>query len=249
MAALQAKARVAVGLSKRRSEGALTQLSIVMPVLNEGEGIVAALDALQDLRALGVEVIVVDGGSRDATVPRARLRADRVIATARGRALQMNAGAERARGDVLLFLHADTRLPPAAEHAVLNGLARSGRVWGRFNVQIAGPHPLLPIVAWLMNVRSCLTGIATGDQAIFVNRDAFQLAGGFPAIALMEDIVLSKRLKRSGRPLCLSERVVTSGRRWQQHGVYATVWLMWHLRLAFFLGADPADLARQYGYD
>jgi len=226
----------------------MTRLSIVIPVLDEGDTIAAALDALADLRALGVEVIVVDGGSSDATVQRARLRTDRVLKAPRGRALQMNAGAEKATGDVLLFLHADTRLPAAAELVVLGGLERSGRAWGRFDVTIAGRHPLLAVVSRLMNLRSRATGIATGDQAIFVKRDAFVAAGGFPAIPLMEDIALCKRLKRVGPPLCLRERVVTSGRRWERHGVLRTIVLMWRLRLSYFLGADPALLARRYGY-
>jgi rSAM/selenodomain-associated transferase 2 len=231
------------------TRGRHVELSIIMPVLNEGEGIADALDALADLRALGVEMIVVDGGSRDATVQRARVRADQVISAPRGRALQMNAGAEKACGDVLLFLHADTRLPADADHIVLNGLARSGRAWGRFDVRIDGDSPLLVAVAWLMNIRSRLTGIATGDQAIFVRRDAFRSVGGFPPIALMEDIALSKRLKRVSRPLCLRACAVTSGRRWDKNGVVSTVLLMWRLRLAYFFGADPKALARQYGYE
>jgi rSAM/selenodomain-associated transferase 2 len=227
----------------------MSKLSIIMPVLDEGEGIAAALDALADLRALGTEVIVVDGGSRDATVQRARMRADRVVAAPRGRALQMNAGAEKCAGDVLLFLHADTRLPPDAEHLVLDRLERSGRAWGRFDVKIDGRNPLLAVVARLMNIRSRLTGIATGDQAIFVRRDAFQAAGGFAAIPLMEDIALCKHLKRVSPPLCLRECAVTSGRRWERHGLLATVLLMWRLRLAYFFGADPKKLARRYGYE
>jgi len=227
----------------------MSKLSIIMPVLNEGEGIAAALDALAVLRALGTEVMVVDGGSRDATIQRARLRADRVIAAPRGRGLQMNAGADKATGDVLLFLHADTRLPADADHVVLNGLERSGRVWGRFDAEIEGQSPLLVVIAWLMNLRSRLTGIATGDQAMFVRRDAFQAAGGFAAIPLMEDVELCKRLRRVSRPLCLRERVVTSGRRWEKDGVLNTVVLMWRLRLAYFLGADPKALARRYGYE
>jgi rSAM/selenodomain-associated transferase 2 len=230
-------------------EVGMSKLSIIVPVLNEGESIADPLDALADLRALGVEVIVVDGGSRDATVPRARARADRVISAPRGRALQMNAGAEKACGDVLLFLHADSRLPGDADHIVLDGIARSGRAWGRFDVKIDGDSPLLVAVAWLMNIRSRLTGIATGDQAIFVRRDAFHSVGGFPAIPLMEDIGLSKRLKRASRPLCLHACAVTSGRRWDKNGVASTVLLMWRLRLAYFFGADPKALARQYGYE
>ena len=227
----------------------MSKLSIIVPVLNEGESVAATLDALADLRALGTEVIVVDGGSRDATIQRARLRADRVISAPRGRALQMNAGAAIASGDVLLFLHADTRLPADADHVVLNGLDRSGRAWGRFDVKIDGRHPLLLVVGWLMGLRSRVTGIATGDQAIFARRDAFQAAGGFAEIPLMEDIALCKRLKRVSRPLCLRERVVTSGRRWEKNGVLNTMMLMWRLRLAFFFGADPKELAQHYGYE
>ena len=227
----------------------MSKLSIIIPVLNEGDDIAAALDALGHLRTAGTEVIVVDGGSRDATVERAQLRADRVVLATRGRALQMNAGAERASGDVLLFLHADTRLPAEADRVVLNGLDQSRRVWGRFDVKIDGRSRLLPVVAWLMRLRSRLTGIATGDQAIFLRRDAFQAVGGFPALALMEDIAICKRLKRLGRPLCLRACVTTSGRRWEKNGVLSTILLMWRLRFAYFLGADPKQLARQYGYE
>jgi rSAM/selenodomain-associated transferase 2 len=227
----------------------MSTLSIIVPVLDEGDVIASMLNGLAELRALGVEVIVVDGGSRDATVERARRHADCVLAAPRGRASQMNAGAARASGDVFLFLHADTRLPADAEHVVLNGLQRSGRAWGRFDLEIEGRHPLLPLIAWLMNLRSRLTGIATGDQAIFVRRKAFDDADGFPLLPLMEDIALCRRLKRVGRPLCLHQRVVTSGRRWERKGPVRTVLLMWKLRLAFFLGVDPRKLARQYGYE
>src|SRR5881392_1973470 len=189
----------------------MSKLSIIIPVLDEGDGIAAALDALAHLRAVGTEVIVVDGGSRDATVERAQLRADRVVLATRGRALQMNAGAERASGDVLLFLHADTRLPAEADRVVLNGLERSGCVWGRFDVNIEGRSPLLSIVGLLMSLRSRLSSIATGDQAIFVRRAAFHAVGRFPAIALMEDIALCRQLKNVSRPLRLRERVTTSG--------------------------------------
>jgi rSAM/selenodomain-associated transferase 2 len=223
-------------------------LSIVMPVFEEASGIAGALAALEPLRQRGAEVIVVDGGSRDRTVEMAKPLADRVIAAPRGRGAQMNAGAGAARGDVLLFLHADTRLPASADRVVLNGLARRARVWGRFDVRIEGAHRLLAIVAWSMNRRSRLTGIATGDQAIFVARAAFDRVGGYPNIALMEDIALCTRLKRIGRPLCLRERVTTSGRRWTKYGVLRTMVLMWRLRLSFFLGAEPDMLARRYGY-
>lgn len=221
-------------------------LSIIVPCLNEAEGISGALAALAPLRARGAEVIVVDGGSSDGTVERAAPLADRVISAARGRASQMNAGAACARGEIMLFLHADTLLPEFADALIVEGLKRSRRGWGRFDVVISGGNPLLQVVARLMNVRSRLTGIATGDQAIFVTRSLFTAAGGYPEIALMEDIALSKRLKRFGRPLCLRHRLVASGRRWEKHGVVRTILLMWRLRLAFWLGADPGKLAVRY---
>ena len=223
------------------------KLSIIMPVLDEAPAIEAALRALAPYRGRGVEVIVVDGGSSDGTPDLAYPLADRVLTAPRGRSMQMNAGAAAAYGDVLLFLHADTRLPEGADRLVLDGLARSGRVWGRFDVRINGGG-LLGVVAIMMNTRSRLTGIATGDQTIFVTRAAFDAVGGFPPIALMEDLVLSAMLKRRGPPCALRARVTTSPRRWRQHGTLRTVLMMWRLRLRFFLGADPEKLARQYGY-
>lgn len=222
------------------------RLSIVVPTLNEAPGIAAALAALAPLRAAGHEVLVIDGGSDDGTPDLAAPRADRVAAAPRGRASQMNAGARLASGDVLLFLHADTRLPPRADRLVLEGLAGSGRAWGRFDVRIDGRHPLLGFVGALMNARSRWTGIATGDQAIFVRRDAFAAVGGFPPLALMEDVALSAALKRISAPLCLRERATTSGRRWEARGVLRIVVLMWWLRLRYFLGASPERLAERY---
>jgi len=221
-------------------------LSIIIPVLDEAAAIADALCALSPLRARGAEAIVVDGGSTDDTLARATPLADRVIAGARGRAAQMNAGAALARGAVLLFLHADTRLPPDADRLVLDGLAKFGRAWGRFDVAIEGRHALLPLVAAFMNARSRLTGIATGDQAMFMTREAFGAAGGFPDIVLMEDIELARRLKRISRPLSLRARVSTSGRRWESRGVVRTILLMWRLRLAYFFGADPKELRARY---
>jgi len=217
------------------------RLSIVVPALNEAGGLAAALQALEPLRRRGHEVIVADGGSTDGTPELARALCDRVIAAPRGRALQMNAGAREARGDALVFLHADTRLPPNADEAIRNALQEHS--WGRFDVEIDGQHPLLRLVACAMNLRSRLTGIATGDQAIFVRRDAFR---GFPEIALMEDIAFSKAMKREGRPACLAERALTSGRRWEARGVLRTIVLMWRLRLLYFLGVRPEVLARLY---
>ena len=223
-------------------------LSVIIPVLEEAATIETALRALAPLRARGVEIVVADGGSRDDTAARAAPLAERVVVSPRGRAMQMNAGAAVARGDVLLFLHADTRLPPDADRIVRDALARTRRAWGRFDVTIEGRHPLLPVVAAAMNTRSRLTGITTGDQAMFVTRAAFAAAGGFPAIALMEDIRFASTLKRISRPISLRARVTTSGRRWEARGVVRTILLMWRLRLMFFFGAAPDTLAQRYGY-
>lgn len=226
---------------------AVPGLSIILPVLDEAPGIVAALEALAPLRAGGVEVIVVDGGSADGSAELAESGADRVLRAPRGRASQMNAGAASARAGVLLFLHADTRLPEDAERCMAQAID-AGRHWGRFDVHIEGKSAWLPLVAALMNRRSRLTGIATGDQAIFVARAAFDAVGGFPDIPLMEDVELSRRLLRIGRPACLAARVRTSGRRWETHGVWRTIRRMWWLRLRYALGADPRRLALEYGY-
>jgi rSAM/selenodomain-associated transferase 2 len=228
------------------SASATPPLSVILPVLNEAVGGGEALAALRPLRARGCEVIVADGGStdrsRDLSVP----LADRVVESPRGRARQQNAGAAAARGDVLLFLHADTRLPADADRLVIDGLRTSGRGWGRFDVRLTGRHPMLRVIERMIGVRSRLTGIATGDQAIFVRRDWFTRAGGFPDIPLMEDVALSKALRRQGPPLCLRETVVTSSRRWERRGVWRTMGLMWRLRLEFWLGADPERLAERY---
>lgn len=222
-------------------------LSIIIPCLNEADCIADTLAALGPARRRGAEVIVVDGGSDDATTDRAAPMADTVISAPRGRASQMNAGAARARGEILLFLHADSRPPEAVDGLVIDGLKRAGRSWGRFDVSIDSEHPLLRTVERLMNWRSRLTGIATGDQGVFVTRTLFTAAGRFPDIPLMEDVELSKRLKRFGPPLCLRHRIVTSGRRWEKRGVLRTILLMWRLRLAYWLGADPRRLAMRYG--
>ena len=224
----------------------LLRLSIIVPVLDESAGIVAALDALVPLRGRGHEVIVVDGGSRDDSVALARSRADRVVASARGRAVQMNAGAALAQGDVLLFLHADTRLPGDAAREVAQAIA-AGRRWGRFDVAIDGRSRWLPLVATLVNLRSRLSGVVTGDQGMFVERALFDAAGGFPPIDLMEDVAFSSILKRrAGRPASLRARVRTSGRRWDRDGAWRTIVLMWRLRAAYARGADPGALARRY---
>jgi rSAM/selenodomain-associated transferase 2 len=222
-----------------------TRLSIVVPALDEAGGIVATLSALQPLRERGAEVIVVDGGSRDGTAALAAAHADAVIVSPRGRARQMNAGAAAAHGENLLFLHADTRLPERADALIIRALD-AGSAWGRFDVIIEGRPAMLKVVAWMMNRRSRWTGIATGDQAIFVRRSVFDALGGFPDQPLMEDIELSRRLCRIGPPACLRERVSTSGRRWEARGVWRTIFLMWRLRWRYWRGESPAALAQAY---
>lgn len=219
-------------------------ISIIIPLLNEAAQIVERLHDLQDLRER-CQLIVVDGGSDDASPDLARPLADKLLQGPRGRARQMNLGAATAQGEYLLFLHADTRLPSNAVTALLQAQA-DGFQWGRFDVAFDNPRPIFKLIAWLMNWRSRLTGIATGDQAMFVNRQAFQAIGGFPEIALMEDIAISAQLLRLGRPCCIAKCVVTSARRWQKNGVWSTILLMWRLRLQYFFGADPDNLVMSY---
>jgi rSAM/selenodomain-associated transferase 2 len=222
-------------------------LCIVMPVLDEAQALAPRLLALQGLRQRGAHLVVVDGGSRDDTLAIARAHADLALLAPRGRASQMNAGAAACPAGVLLFLHADTALPDNADalvrHATLGPLG-----WGRFDVQIASDRWLLKMVGFMMNWRSRLSGIATGDQALFVQHELFRKVGGFPDLPLMEDIAMAKALKRHGPPACLTERVLTSARRWERHGAWRTIVLMWRLRAAYFLGADPKKLAIRYGY-
>jgi rSAM/selenodomain-associated transferase 2 len=221
-------------------------LSIVMPVLNEAAGLDTALKALAPLTLSCVQIVVADGGSSDSTVALARAAGASVISAPRGRARQMNAGAQQANADVLLFLHADTVLPDQADQLIAEALAESRAVWGRFDVHIAGQSPMLRVVAALMNLRSRWSGMATGDQAIFMTRAAFDAVGGFPDQPLMEDIEISRRLRRLSRPACLRAKVLTSGRRWETRGVWRTVLLMWRLRFAYWRGAAPERLAELY---
>lgn len=230
------------------------KLSVIVPMLNEAAVLPELLAHLLPLQRAGCEVLLVDGGSTDGCAAMARVAGFTVIEAPAGRARQMNAGARQARGDVLLFLHADTRLPDGAEQRVARALgvpvgASVGipaPVWGRFDVRISGQSPWLKVVARMMNLRSRLSGIATGDQAIFVRRTVFHACGGFPEQPLMEDIELCKRLKRRSPPACLADQVITSGRRWETRGVWRTIVLMWRLRLAYWLGASAESIARAY---
>lgn len=221
-----------------------TRLSVIVPALDEGAAIEATLRGVAAQLDAGDELIVVDGGSRDDTAVRATPFAHRVLAAAPGRARQMNAGAAGARGDWLWFLHADTDLHPGA--AALLRRRLGDRDWGRFGVRLSGRHPMFRVIACLMNLRSRITGIATGDQGLFVRRTLFERLGGFPDQPLMEDIALARALRAHGRPLCLPVGLTTSSRRWEEHGIGRTIALMWRLRWAYWRGADPAELARRY---
>lgn len=237
---------VSTARASRATARAVKRLSVIIPTLDEATCIVATLESLGELRRRGHEVIVADGGSRDATTALAQGLADRIVCSPAGRAEQMNAGARAATGEVLVFLHADSRLPRDADRVLRERLAAVGSAWGRFDVQIAGAHPLLRLLERMMNLRSRLTHICTGDQGIFVRREAFDAVGGYPRQALMEDIAISVRLRRLSAPLCLRERCLTSARRWESDGVLRTIVLMWWLRLQYACGAAPARLARAY---
>ncbi|WP_290649898.1 TIGR04283 family arsenosugar biosynthesis glycosyltransferase [Aquisalimonas sp.] len=222
------------------------RISIVIPALNEADSIVDCLQPLQPARQTGHEVLLVDGGSTDDTREMAAPLVDRVLEGPRGRAVQMNHGARASSGDVLWFLHADTRVPEDAVEAIMEVFRGGRRAWGRFDVSLDAPGTAFRIIAWSMNWRSRLTGIATGDQGLFVSRRLFDSVGGFPELPLMEDIAMAQALRAKALPVCLRQRLITSARRWQDHGTWRTVLLMWRLRMAFFLGEDPAELHRRY---
>jgi len=222
------------------------RLAIIVPILNEREGLETLLDHLETWRQRGAEIIVVDGGSDDKSESLVEARVFPVIRSARGRATQMNAGARSSQSPFLLFLHADTRLPENADVQVTGHLVRSQSTWGRFDVRIDGRSRLLPIIGAMMNLRSRLTGIATGDQTLFMTRTLFEQVGGFPEQPLMEDVEICKRLKQISPPVCLKDRVVTSGRRWDQCGGWRTIVLMWQLRWAYWRGVPADQLAARY---
>jgi len=221
-------------------------LSIIIPALDEAANLERLLPDLS-ARCPGAEIIVVDGGSADRTAEVVRrCSGARYLTSARGRARQMNAGARVARGDIVLFLHADTVLPPGAPAAVARALADAGVAGGRFDVRFDNERPLFRVIAWFMNTRSRASGICTGDQAIFVRRADFEAVGGYPDIPLMEDIELSRRLKRRGNLRALRLRVTTSARKWEREGPLRTIGLMWALRFLHFCGVAPSRLHRWY---
>jgi rSAM/selenodomain-associated transferase 2 len=225
-------------------------LSIVMPVFNEASVLPAVLDRLQPWREQGAEIILADGGSQDDSLAVARHRVDHLIEAPVGRARQMNAGAALASADFLLFLHADTVLPDAAVDTLRRLAARSERArpwcWGRFDVRIVGRSPWLAVVGFMMNWRSRLTRVSTGDQALFMDRPLFDAVGGFPDQPLMEDVEICKRLRSLSAPVSLRLQVSTSGRRWDANGAWFTILLMWRLRWLYFRGESPQHLAELY---
>ncbi len=220
------------------------KISIIIPVLNEETNLARLGEHLRTITQPH-EVIIVDGGSRDNTLHIAYQLTDAVLVSSPGRALQMNSGAEIASGEVLLFLHADTFLPDDAL-AVIAALSAEENIWGRFDVRLSSRRFVFRLIETLMNLRSCVTSIATGDQAMFIKKNLFQRVGGFPEIALMEDIEISRRLKKIVKPVCLKQKVITSSRRWENNGVVATVLLMWKLRLYYFFGMSPEKLKQLY---
>jgi len=221
------------------------KISIIIPTLNEATSIQCCLPSLKSFQKNGHEIIVVDGGSNDLTTTLAQQYADYVLCGPKGRAKQLNVGSKKASGDLFIFLHADTVLPEKTEN-LLQRIAKDERVWGRFDVQLSGTKLLFRIIEFFMNIRSRVTGIATGDQAIFVSRELFERAGGFPEIELMEDILFSVNLKKICSPVCLKEKVITSSRRWEKHGIIRTIFKMSFLRLRYAFGASPEKLARLY---
>ena len=221
-------------------------VSFIIPALNEAGTIQATLNCLQTARQQGHEVILVDGGSRDKTIEIAETLVDQIIDSPPGRACQMNRGAAVSQGRILCFLHSDTLTPSNIASLIVDALAAEHRYWGRFNVRLSGQSTMFRIIELFINWRSRLTGIATGDQGIFVCRSYFECIDGFPNIALMEDIQFSSNAKSQSPPVCLREKLITSSRRWEQHGVFRTILLMWRLRLAYFFGVSAERLAGQY---
>ena len=227
----------------------MTCLSIVIPVLNDADALQRVLRDLRDAlgeRFLEADVLVVDGGSHDTSSAVARDGGARVLAAERGRATQLAAGVANAAAAWIWMLHADSRVDARAIDALWRVVATDAPAWGRFDVRLSGRGVLLRLVAWSMNVRSRITGIATGDQGIFVHRALLDRVGGVPQQALMEDVELSARLRRIARPVCLRAAIVTSSRRWQTRGIVRTIALMWWLRALYALGVAPARLERIY---
>lgn len=224
----------------------MKRISIIIPVLNEAEALRLHLPLLQHVRLAGHELIVIDGGSTDGEMKLIEPLVDTLVESSPGRARQMNAGARVARGEVLLFLHIDTVLPADGLDQIQSAMRKLSIMWGRFDVRLSGQRPVFRLIEFMINLRSRVSGVATGDQGIFVRASVFRRLGGFPDLPLMEDVALSKSLRRIVSPVCLRTRVTTSSRRWEKHGVMRTVLLMWWLRMLYFLGVSPARLHEMY---
>jgi rSAM/selenodomain-associated transferase 2 len=224
----------------------MKSISIVIPVLDDAPALSRLLDDLDAIGAIDAERIVVDGGSADGSYALAQRRADVALRSQRGRARQLIAGITAAQGTWIWMLHADSRVNAAAWRALNDAVAQAGAAWGRFDVHLDDDRPVFRVIERMMNLRSRWSGICTGDQGIFVRRDVLELIDGLPDQPLMEDIELTKRLRRYAKPVCLSVRLRASARRWQQRGVVSTIALMWRLRLQYFFGASPDALERVY---
>ncbi len=223
----------------------MSRYTIITPVLDDARALERLLDSLYRADARGTH-IVVDGGSRDDSVAVAEARGCTVIRSEPGRAVQLANGIAAAEAGWLWMLHADTVVPRAAVETLASISGEGAPGWGRFDVTLADPRLALRVIGAMMNLRSRLTGICTGDQGIFVHTALLDVIGGMPNLPLMEDIELSKRLKRVARPRCPRIAIETSARRWRHHGVVRTVLLMWWLRLAYWVGVSPVRLARMY---
>jgi len=219
-------------------------VSIIIPVLNEEQSINALLQQLQSYRLQGHEIIVVDGGSQDETIKVAKSLCDQLISSEAGRARQMNKGAELSKNEILWFLHADTIIPDESVESIQQALSEND--WGRFDIHLSGTHFLFRIIEKMINIRSCVFSIATGDQGIFLKRSIFKTVNGYSNIPLMEDVELSKKLKKISRAVCLNNKLTTSSRRWEKNGILITVFLMWKLRFLYWLGMSAKRLSLQY---
>ena len=229
----------------------IPKVSIIIPVLNEVKHIEKCITDLQLLQDSEHEVIFVDGGSVDDTVKLISQHSwCSIVTSVKGRANQMNTGAGHANGEVLLFLHVDTILPFDAIELIIKSFNLSNKSqskkWGRFDVRLSGTQRIFRIIEVMMNWRSRLTSVATGDQAIFINRELFEQVGAYPELALMEDIAMSKKLRQITKPVCLKQTVKTSSRRWEEKGILKTVLLMWQLRFLYFIGVSAEQLVKRY---
>ncbi len=224
----------------------MKKISIIIPVYNEAAALLSNLPLLQNFRAAGHELIVVEGGENGDGGARFAHWVDHWVISEAGRAKQMNAGAQLAMGDVLLFLHIDTLLPEEGLAPIEEAFKRLGCVWGRYDVRLSGKRAVFRVIEFMINLRSRVSGVATGDQAIFIRRSLFKQLGGFPDIPLMEDVAISKLLRSKAAPVCLRSKVTTSSRRWEKHGVLRTIFLMWKIRALYFFGVAPSKLHGMY---